>query len=205
MISCAGTWRGLHIFNFYFSSKYFLPFTIISRYTKNSKSRVRDAPVSNFPNLLPTKIFSDVWCCLKRQVEKEFVAGNSFRLHFATFAVERNWRARWGKVECWKCVRSVHHGCSQQTATWVPSRADVRRAFLQAFLQCTRAYMCGILPEGLSEGSHNTDTVSHLRVGALPPIVLPFQRFPVFTAILYSMFKNLYDLCCAPLPLHRDI
>lgn len=84
-----------------------------------------------------------------------------------------------GESPMLKCVRSVHHGCSQQTATWVPSRADVRRAFLQAFLQCTRAYMCGVLPEGLSEGSHNTDTVSHLRVGALPPIVLPFQRFPV--------------------------
>lgn len=104
-----------------------------------------------------------------------------------------------GESRMSKRVRSVHRGCSQQTATRVPSRADVRRAFLQAFLQCTRACMCGVLPEGLSEGSHNTDTVSHLRVGALPPIVLPFQRFPVLLPSS-TVCSRIYAHLCLPLP-----
>lgn len=85
MISCAGMRRALHIFlrNFY-------PLLNISHHDGSRYIEESSNPVLNF-NLLPRRY-------LKRRVEKEFVAVRKFTL--LTFPVERNWRTRWGKVEC---------------------------------------------------------------------------------------------------------
>lgn len=72
-----------------------------------------------------------------------------------------------------------------------------RRAFLRPFPSHER--VC-VLPEGLSEGSHNANLVSHHRVGILTPIV-PSNVFCVATTP-DSVLWNLYDL--PPLPRHLN-
>lgn len=56
----------------------------------------------------------------------------------------------------------------------------------------TSVHVCYVLPEGLSEGSHNANLVSHHRVGTLMPIVLS-NVFCIATTP-DSVLRNLYDL-----------
>lgn len=56
----------------------------------------------------------------------------------------------------------------------------------------TSVHVCYVLPEGLSEGSHNANLVSHHRVGTLMPIV-PSNVFCIATTP-DSVLRNLYDL-----------